>query len=181
MASIPEPAEPAVDFGRCLEAARRESGLSYRKLARKSGLNARRIEELETGVELPTDRELGALAHGCGLSVFDLLPPGYTLRVLDHDEPAGAQEVRGREAIDALLREYISMVVELRSGREVTAPTLRHEDLVELAAALGDTPESIETKLVSLLDADAVEIPAIRSMILPSTASDDRSSASVDA
>ena len=38
------------------------------------------------------------------------------------------------------------MVVEMRSGRPVTAPSLRHEDLVELAASLGDTPESIEAR-----------------------------------
>ena len=50
----------------------------------------------------------------------------------------------GRTRLEALLQEYLSMVVEMRSGRPVTAPSLRHEDLVELAASLGDTPESIE-------------------------------------
>ena len=62
------------------------------------------------------------------------------------------------------------MVVEMRSGRPVTAPSLRHEDLVELAASLGDTPESIEARLVVLLGADTDDAAAIRSMILPSTA-----------
>jgi transcriptional regulator with XRE-family HTH domain len=158
------------EFGRGLEAARQAAGLSQRKLAKRTGLATRRIADLERGVELPTDRELGALAQGCGVSVFDLLPPGYSLRILAHDGTSGAQELQGRHASDALLREYLSMVMELRSGRVVTAPTLRHDDLVELAAALGDTPEAIGARLVALLDAEATDAPSILSMILPSTA-----------
>ena len=108
--------------------------------------------------------------NGCNVPVFDLLPPGYSLRVLVHDTPDGAREVAGAHALEALLQEYLSMVVEMRSGRPVTAPSLRHEDLVELAASLGDTPESIEARLVALLGADTDDAAAIRSMILPSTA-----------
>ena len=160
------------DFGDCLEAARREAGLSPRKLAKKCGVPTRRIADLEQGTSVPTDRELGALAQGCGVSVFDLLPPGYSLRVLANSGSDGAQELQGREASDALLREYLSMVVELRSGRVVTPPTLRHDDLAELAAALGDSPQAIETRLVELLDADATDASSILSMILPSTAAD---------
>jgi transcriptional regulator with XRE-family HTH domain len=156
------------EFGGCLEGARRAAGLSQRRLARNAGLTSRRIAELERDADVPTDRELGALAQGCGVSVFDLLPPGYSLRILDHDGTS-AQELQGRQASDALLREYLTMVMELRSGRVVTAPTLRHDDLVELAAALGDTPEAIEARLIALLDAEATDAPSILSMILPST------------
>ncbi len=160
------------EFGRGLEEARHGAGLSQRRLAKRSRLSTRRIADLEQGTEVPTDRELGALAQACRVSVFELLPPGYTLRVLNHDESSGAHEVQGPDAFDALLREYLSMVMELRAGREVTAPTLRHEDLVELAAALGDSPVAIEERLVTLLHADAADAPAILSMILPSTATD---------
>jgi transcriptional regulator with XRE-family HTH domain len=158
------------EFGRFLEAARGRAGLSQRRLARASRLSSRRIASLERGDDVPTEAELGALAHGCNVSVFDLLPPGYSLRVLVHDTPDGAREVAGAHALEALLQEYLSMVVEMRSGRPVTAPSLRHEDLVELAASLGDTPESIEARLVALLGADSDDAAAIRSMILPSTA-----------
>jgi transcriptional regulator with XRE-family HTH domain len=157
------------DFGPSLRAVRERAGLSPRKLAKSSGVDVRRITELERSAAPPTDRELGALAQACRVSVFDLLPPGY-VGVLAHDDACGAHEVRGAEASDALLREYLSMVLELRSNRVVTAPTLRHDDLVELAAALGDTPEAIEVRLVALLDTDAADADAIRSMILPSTA-----------
>jgi transcriptional regulator with XRE-family HTH domain len=165
----PQELSTAAAFGRCLESTRRTADLSQRKLAKRSGISVRRIDELEQGAAEPTDRELGALAQACRVSVFELLPAGYTLRVLAQDESTGVRELEGGEASDALLREYLSMVVELRSGRPVTPPTLRHDDLVELAAALGDSPEAIEARLVSVLDADESTAPAIRSLILPST------------
>jgi transcriptional regulator with XRE-family HTH domain len=155
-------------FGAVLEDARRRSQLTPRQLGRASGLTARRVTRLESGAELPTDRELGALAQACGVSVFDLLPAGYSLRVLVQDEEGSSpQEVQGREALDTLLREYIAMVVELRSGRAVTPPTLRHADLVELAAAVGATPESIEARLVVLLGAEGDASVAQSLMQLP--------------
>src|SRR3954471_23140790 len=128
-------------FGRLLEAARVQAQLSPRQLAKKSGVAGRRLTDLHEGVEAPTDREIGVLAQACGVSVFALLPPGYSLRVLAHDDSSAPREVVGDTAAEALLREYLSMVVELRSGRVIAAPTLRHDDLVELADALGDTPD----------------------------------------
>jgi transcriptional regulator with XRE-family HTH domain len=160
-------------FGTRLRAVRHEADLSKRSVAKRSGIPLRRVSALDAGSEVPTDRELGALAQACRVSVFDLLPSGYSLRLLaQDDEASGAREVSGSEASDALLREYLSMVVEMRAGRPVTAPTLRHEDLVELAAALGDDPEAIGARLVDLLDANAGDAPVLVSMILPSTAND---------
>ena len=153
-------------FGSLLTAAREQAGLSTRKLARSSGLEHRRVVALEQGGAEPDERELGVLAQACGTTVFALLPPGYGLEMLGSDAVPAA----GEGALDALLREYLSMVVELRSGRAVTAPSLRHDDLVELAAALGDTPNAIEARLVTLLGTDSTDAPAIRSLILPSTA-----------
>ncbi len=168
MAHAPQPST-ALAFGQRLEESRRDAGLSRRKLAKRSGVALRRIDDLEQGAGLPTDRELGTLAQACRVSVFDLLPPGYSLRILNQDDAVDSRELRGAEASDALLREYLSMVVELRSGRPVTPPTLRHDDLVELAAALGDTPGAIEARLVRLLDTDGSQGAEILSMILPST------------
>jgi hypothetical protein len=129
-----------------------------------SGLTTRRIADLESGVALPDDRELGALARACRVSVFDLLPPGYSLSVFVPERDGLTQVARGREALDVLLREYLAMVVELRAGRAVTAPTLRHEDLVELAAALGDTTESVAARLAALLDANVVQVPVMQTL-----------------
>jgi transcriptional regulator with XRE-family HTH domain len=171
MAAVQE-ASPSPEFGRILEGARVAAGLSSRQLAKTSGVAPRRITELEEGRSAPTERELGVLAQACRISVFDLLPSGYSLRVLAHDTTSGAHEVSGTDALDALLREYLSMVIELRSGRAVTPPTLRHEDLVELATALGDSPDAIERRLLELLGTDVVHAEATRAMILPSTADD---------
>ncbi len=141
-------------FGRLLETARQEAGISSRQLAKKSGIAARRLGELQEGTEAPTEGEIGLLAQACQVSVFALLPPGYSLHVLAHDGSTGPREVVGDDASDALLREYLSMVVELRSGRAIAPPTLRHDDMVELAAALGDTPDAVEARLLQLLGTD---------------------------
>ena len=163
----------ALEFGRRLESVRDTADLSRRKLAKASGLDPRDVADLESGTRRPTDHELCALAQACRVSVFELLPAGYTLRVLAQDgSRATPDEVHGGEALDALLREYLAMVLELRAGRTVTAPTLRHDDLVELAATLGDSPEAIKARLVTLLHADAEDAPAILSLILPSTVGD---------
>src|SRR6476646_7074513 len=102
---------PPIEFGTVLAEVRRRADLSPRKLGRASGLTVRRVIALESGTELPTDCELGVIAQACGVSVFDLLPPGYSLRVLEHDGIESTQEVCGREALDTLLREYLAMVV----------------------------------------------------------------------
>ncbi len=143
------------DFGTRLEAARRAAHLSSRNLAKQSGVAPQRIGELERGAAVPTDREIGVLAQVCQVSVFDLVTPGATLRVLTADDPSGAGAVDGVDARDALLREYLSMVVELRAGRLIAPPTLRRDDVVELATALGDTPEAVEARLLELLEREA--------------------------
>jgi transcriptional regulator with XRE-family HTH domain len=155
--------------GPLLETARNRAGLSVRQLARATGISRTRIDELESGADQATERELGLLAQGCKCAVFDLLPPAHDVGVLVHDE-SGLAPARGERAFESLLREYLAMVVEMRSGANVTAPSLRHDDLLELAAALGDTPEAIEQRLAALLGSDAGEASGIRSMILPSTA-----------
>jgi transcriptional regulator with XRE-family HTH domain len=171
MATSEPPDGVAKEFGRRLESARDEAGISRRKLAKRSGLEPKDIADLEAGTRRPTDRELGALAQACRVSVFDLLPPGYTLRILSRDVTgAFPTELEGGEALDALLREYLAMVVELRSDGVVTAPSLRHDDLVELAAALGGSEDAIKARLVALLAAEAEDAPHLLSMILPSTA-----------
>jgi hypothetical protein len=93
------------------------------------------------------------------VSVFELVPPADGVRVLARDDASVAREVGGGDARDALLREYLSMVVELRSGRAVEPPTLRRDDLTELASALGETPEEVEAHLLRLLATEAGGAP----------------------
>jgi transcriptional regulator with XRE-family HTH domain len=71
-------------------------------------------------------------------------------------------------APDALLREYLSMLLELRDTQRISPTSLRQEDLSELAAALGGTPEAIEARLMELLGTDEQEAWQLRTTILPS-------------
>jgi len=71
-------------------------------------------------------------------------------------------------APDALLREYLSMLLELRDTQRISPTSLRQEDLSELATALGGTPEAIEARLMELLGTDEQEAWQLRTTILPS-------------
>lgn len=77
-------------------------------------------------------------------------------------------ELQGEAAFDALLREYLSMVLELRNSREAAPSSIRQDDLCELARALGGTPEAIEVRLMQLLGTDQHNAWQVRSTILPS-------------
>ena len=169
--SAAEAKEPG--FGGSLQAAR-ASGAGSRSASsrrRRASPNGESPRSSGATTSRPID-ELGVLAQACGVSVFDLVPAGHNLRVLLHDDDAvGTSEANGEAALDALLREYLSMVVELRRGNTVTAPSLRHDDLAVLAANLGGTPAAIEARLVELLGSEAGDARALRALILPSTAS----------
>ena len=102
---------------------------------------------------MPTTSDLGAIAVACGIGATDLVRPQI--------DPA----------FDALLREYISMVLELRRASTIPAVSLRQEDLTELAKALGGTPELIEARLIELLGTDAEGASEMREAMLPSLTS----------
>ena len=138
-----------------LAAIRREHGLSRMQLARKSGLSRRRIAAFEEGTEVPTATELAAIAGACGVDADELVGPELDVAVVAGVVVGSANgEVRGQAASDALLREYLSMLLELRKASEIAPVSLRQDDLTELATALGGTPEAIKARLIELLGAD---------------------------
>jgi transcriptional regulator with XRE-family HTH domain len=139
-------------FATRIRSTREAAGLSATRLSTLSGVTRRRLAVLERGDDVPTEQELGVLAQSCGAAVFDLIPTGFGLRLRVGDTGRGATEVSGEPALDELLRNYLSMVRELRSGRAVTVPSLRHDDICQLAKLLGDTPEGIQSRLVGLID-----------------------------
>jgi transcriptional regulator with XRE-family HTH domain len=144
-----DPAVPAGPGPR-IKAVRTEHGLSRSQLARASGLRRHDIAAFEEGTAVPTASDLGAIAVACGVGAADLLRP------------------RMDPAFDALLREYLSMVLELRRASTIPAVSLRQEDLTELAKALGGTPELIEARLIELLGTDAEGASELRAAMLPS-------------
>ena len=67
----------------------------------------------ERGRFSPTDSELSALAAGCGVEVETLQPRASRIVLTAAPSSTGAiAELRGEAAFDALLREYVSMVLE---------------------------------------------------------------------
>lgn len=143
--------------------------MSRAGLASASGLTRKQITAFERGKSSLSEQELTALAEACDVEVGALAPPGYNLAVAVGVLSNGAPgELRGQAALDALLREYLSMVVELRDGRDAPPSSLRQDDLSELARALGGTPEAIEARLIELLGTDEQEAWQLRATILPS-------------
>ncbi|MET0627404.1 MAG: helix-turn-helix transcriptional regulator [Acidimicrobiia bacterium] len=168
----PRSSTAAEGLGRNLAAARLAGGLSHHDLARATGIGRRRVRAIERGAVVPTAPELEALSDACGVTPTDLVPPGSNLRLLGGRErgTSTGDPLQGQQALDALLREYISMVLELRNADRLPVVTLRQEDLTELARALGGSPEAIEARLIELIGTDAEGAHDVRSAILPSVA-----------
>jgi transcriptional regulator with XRE-family HTH domain len=157
------------NHGDVLRRLRRTNNMSRAQLASAAGLSRKQITAFERGNPSLSDAELGALADALRVEVTSLTPPGCNLAVAAGVLSNGAVgELRGEAAFDALLREYLSMVLELRNGRHAPASSLRQDDLSELARALGGSPEAIEARLIDLLGTDEQEAWQLRATILPS-------------
>lgn len=157
------------DFADRLRQLRRAKGLSRAQLADSSGLSRRTIASLERGRASLPEGDLSALARACGVEAGELDPPGYNLTLTVGASSDGTiSGLQGEAALDALLREYVSMVVELRESRQFLPASLRQDDLCELARALGGTPEAIEARLIELLGTDQHEAWQLRTTIVPS-------------
>jgi transcriptional regulator with XRE-family HTH domain len=155
----------AGEVGDQLRRLREVRGLSRRQLARKSGVRRRTIAAIERGRYTPALDELDAIAKAVDVEPETLTPAPVVEFTLVTGADGG---VRGQDAFDALLREYLAMVVDLRSGNHADPDSLRQGDLSQLALALGGTPEAIEARLMQLLGSDEHEASELRAAIAPS-------------
>jgi hypothetical protein len=132
-------------------------------------LSRRRVVSLERGRTVASESEVANLAEACGVGIGVLATAGCRVTlVAETVSPHLTGEVSGDAALDALLREYVSMLLELRNSSEIAPVSFRHDDLTELARALGGTPQAIEARLIELLGTDAQGASELRSEILPS-------------
>lgn len=162
-------ASTSEDFGRRLRQLRHDIGMSRAQLARASGLSRWKLARFERERASISEVDLSALAETIGVEVGVLRGPGHNLSVAAGPLSNGAAgELRGEAALDALLREYLAMVVELRDSHQGMPTILRQDDLTELARTLGGTPQAIEARLRELLGTDAQGACALRTTILPS-------------
>ncbi len=103
-----------------------------------------------------SEADLRTLADACGVDVGEFAPPNLRLALAAHAlSDRGAVRLEGEAARDALLREYVLMLVDLRGSAGVPASSLRQDDLAELARVVGGTPEAIEGRLTDLLEASS--------------------------
>ncbi len=159
------------DVGRQLRQVRRKQGLSRAEVARSAGLTRRELAAYERGRILIPESDLWCLAGSCGVDVNELLPDRTPLRI-----GSGLSSLAMGDSIrrlrepgqpSGLLREYLSMIYELRNLPPGSRIPLRESDLATLADALGGTPDVIEERLVELVGASHEEAARLRAMILP--------------
>jgi transcriptional regulator with XRE-family HTH domain len=159
------------DLGRQLRQVRRKQGLSRAEVARSAGLTRRELAAYERGRIVIPESDLWCLAGSCGVDVNELLPDRTPLRI-----GSGLSSLAMGDSIrrlrepgqpEGLLREYLSMVYELRNLPPGSRIPLRESDLVILADALGGTPDVIEERLIELIGASHEEAARLRAMILP--------------
>ena len=142
------------DVGERLRQLRRTLGKSRGQLARASALTRRQVAAFERGKSSLSEADLRTLAEACGVDVDELAPRNLRLALAAHAlSDQGAVQLEGEAARDALLREYVLMLVDLRGSVDVPASSLRQDDLEELARVVGGTPAAIEERLTYLLEA----------------------------
>jgi transcriptional regulator with XRE-family HTH domain len=154
-----------------LKQIRRKQGLSRAEVARSAGLTRRELGAYERGsVDVP-ESDLWCLAGSCGVDVSELLPARDPLNVSSDLSSLAVgdsiRHLRGPVEPDGLLREYLSMIYELRNLPPGSRVPLREPDLMALADALGGSPDAIEQKLIELIGASREEAARLRAMILP--------------
>jgi hypothetical protein len=143
--------------------------VSRRKLGDDLGLDRRAIEHYEGGDERIPEAVVEQLTALWGIHATDLVPAGYYLSLVLPPTAGEGPALRGT-ALDALLREYLAMVVEMRGTECEEGMHLRQEDLRELAAVLGDSPDAIEARLVELIGATTEQARRLRLVLVPSSA-----------
>jgi transcriptional regulator with XRE-family HTH domain len=171
MLSEQDVASERTTVGSRVREARLQAGLTPRALARRSGLTKRTLMAIESGRGALSDEARTMIATACAVDVGDLSPREHRQIPAVPDDPATASgDRRGDVGLDALLREYLAMVVEMRNTTSIPLSSLRAEDLDELARALGGTPQAIEARIAELLGSTPGEAAETRNAILPSTA-----------
>lgn len=169
---------PAARVGERLVQARRNAGLGRWRAARTARVARTSLARIERGRMQPPDGTLIALCRAYDVTLTWLIPErsGNEVRV-----GAGLIEVAGRSrvlggsggvgdgddaAVGAVLASYLAIVRELRGVAAGGVVSLRDEDLVALARALGDTPSEIEARLVDLMKLSRDEARAVRRELL---------------
>ena len=175
MAQIADPSPSAApspkQLGRQLRDVRKQKGLSRSEVARSAGLTRRELAAYERGKVAVPESDLWCLAGSCGVDVGELLPNRDPLQISSELSSLtvgnSIRHLRATQERDGVLREYLSMIYELRNLPPGSRVPLREADLATLADALGGAPDMIEQRLMELIGASREEAARLRAMILP--------------
>ncbi len=162
---------PPERVGAALADQRRRRGLTRRAAAERAGLNARRLKAYELGRARVPDDDLERLAAAYELPATALLPTRSTVRFdTERSTLRVGDRVRRVDDIDSgsfgVLKEYLELVYELRNTSRLERIPLRDDDLDALARAFGPDSETIEQRLMDLMDITHDEAVAMRRVIL---------------
>ncbi|HZP29666.1 MAG TPA: helix-turn-helix domain-containing protein [Acidimicrobiia bacterium] len=167
----PSTAPSPKQLGRQLRQVRKQKGLSRSEVARSAGLTRRELAAYERGKVAVPESDLWCLAGSCGVDVGELLPNRDPLQITSDLSSLtvgnSIRHLRATQERDGVLREYLSMIYELRNLPPGSRVPLREADLATLADALGGTPDLIEQRLMELIGASREEAARLRAMILP--------------
>ena len=106
------------ELGRCIEAARRERGLTLQALADQARVSVSMLSSVEHGAKAPTIVVLARIADGLGVPLPDLLAPERSRvivrRAADQDvvdEPGGWQRVILTPVVPGVNFEWIRVTL----------------------------------------------------------------------
>ena len=135
-----------------LSRARTAAGLTLEEVARRSGLPAAVLGDLESGGRAVSPDELEALARAYGTDAAGLVPPRQPVGV-DHDAKtlqADDHVAAFGEASDPL-SVYLSMIYAVRGVERGSRIQLRDDDVDVLSGLVGEDPEEVERRLIELM------------------------------
>jgi transcriptional regulator with XRE-family HTH domain len=154
-------------LGTLLRGARKNSSLSRREVAGRTGTTPGEIRLYERGNTPVPARVIAALAECYGAHLTAQLATRVPIAA-DAQEIAVGSEVPplDLDGDDEVLRKYAHLVQRVRHAQPGEPIALRSDDLVALSRALGHDPDHVEARIVELLGCTHGEARSLHAEIL---------------
>ncbi|WP_432179829.1 helix-turn-helix domain-containing protein [Streptomyces sp. NBC_00063] len=107
--SFPTPETPVADLGQNIRAARQGQGLSLRELARRTGVTASALSQIETGKTRPTAKTAYEIAQQLGVTLAEL-STGTTEAAIPAEPLSGHLQGAELDAMAVHLRKAVEFI-----------------------------------------------------------------------
>jgi transcriptional regulator with XRE-family HTH domain len=162
---------PAGRVGALVARARRTRGLTQRDLAGRVRVHVRALRAWERGERVPTDDQIEALAHACGLQLVDLFPRRGEVT---YDPETGVMRLGAASIVlstatrdnDGVLAAFLVLVREQRHVAPNREVAVRVDDLEALAEALDLDDDELEERLMRVVGLTRRQAAAVRAQLL---------------